>query len=69
MNMPYRQWASHGEDILIHPPSPLPLEKEGGIFTNEILLIGDFFKQERRNQDYKVLYDHLLIPPNGDKGE
>jgi hypothetical protein len=43
MNMPFRQWVSHIEDISIYPPSPLPLEKEGGIFTNGILLIGDFF--------------------------
>jgi len=45
MNMPFWQRTSQGEDMLIYPPSPLPLEKEGGIFTNEILLLGAFSEE------------------------
>ena len=40
MNMPFWQRTSQGEDILIYPPSPLPLEKEGGTFIKKIMLIG-----------------------------
>ncbi len=36
---------SPGVIIPIYPPSPLPLIKEGGILTNEILrLVGSIYK-------------------------
>jgi hypothetical protein len=52
--------------ISIYPPGPLPLVKEGGIFTNRIVLIVSFVKEASAANDEKVR--RLLYPTRGEGG-
>ena len=52
--------------IIIHPPSPLPLEKEGGIFTRGIWRIGNFIW--KRQVAGMIKEDAASLTPVGGKG-
>ena len=53
-------------EILIHPPNPLPLKKEGGIFIKGIWLIGIIFN--RRPVAVIIEQDAASLCPGGGKG-
>jgi len=65
--IPYPLTTSHGEIILIYPPSPLPLKKEGGNFYR--MNRSDwYFVQKGQYREQSINDAASFTPHTRDKG-